>query len=255
VTGYARDSCWLVGISVLSLKGDSLVFASNDSCPLTPASNLKLLTTACALGRWSPELESDVEKRLSKSKLRNHRFLLDTLRTDSLGLELPTGDDRLRYLAWTNHVSDNRLAQWLFEEVGGTRTVLGCLEEWSIPTPGISIRDGSGRSPLSRVAPVTLVMLLRQVHRSELREAFSSTLPNPGSVGSLRRRGLSVGHRVRAKTGYIRATFALSGLLDVRSDTLAFSFIANNCPHGRSAYRLFTSLLLALDLSYRQATN
>ena len=130
------------------------------------------------------------------------------------------------------------------------------LAEREIPAPGILVSDGSGRSPLNRLAPVTLVMLLRHFWNSdpELRDRFAQTLPVPGTNSTLARRGLGVGTRLRAKTGYIKSCFSLSGYLSVPTDTLAFSFIVNNCPSGRSAYRLFTRLLLTLLHSPGAAT-
>jgi D-alanyl-D-alanine carboxypeptidase len=223
-----------------------------ETVPMVPASNVKLLTTASAIEYWSDSLVDSIEKRLSRSRQKEHRLLLDTARLDTLGIEFPDSPRGARYLVWTNHVSDNRLANWLMTELCSTQESLPdefvhrYLEERGIPVPGLNIVDGSGRSPLNRMAVVTIIGLLRHMYRSEHRDLFLSTLPRPGAVGSLRRRGLGLGHRVRAKTGFIRASFALSGYMSAETDTLAFSFIANNCTSGRSAYRLFTRLLLCL---------
>jgi D-alanyl-D-alanine carboxypeptidase len=223
-----------------------------ETVPLVPASNVKLLTTAAAIENWSDSLVKSIEKRLARSRRKEHRFLLDTAMLDTLGIEFPEAPRGARYLVWTSRVSDNRLADWLMTELCRSESLLPdefahrYLEQRGIPVPGLNITDGSGRSPLNRMAVVTITTLLCHMYCSEHRDLFLSSLPGPGSVGSLRRRGLGLGHRVRAKTGFIKASFALSGYLSAQTDTFAFSFMVNNCTSGRSAYRLFTRLLLCL---------
>ncbi len=252
VRDYTLDSCWQVGVAVVSLGDDSLLFGAAESVPMVPASNVKLLTVACALEYWDDSLVAAVERRLARSRLKNHARLLDPARAESLKLDFPAGPAGYRYLVWTNHVSDNRLAEWLLAAAAARaglptgRLFTRYLADRDIPAPGFDVRDGSGRSPLNRVAAVTLARLLSHLSRSEHGPLFVGTLPAPGTNSTLRGRGLGVGHRVRAKTGYIRASFALAGCLDTGPDTVAFSLIANNCPHGRSAYRFFTRMLLAL---------
>jgi D-alanyl-D-alanine carboxypeptidase len=230
---------------VFSLRLDSLVFASNESCALVPASNIKLLTAARALEGWDSVLVRALEQRLARSRDRAHRLLLDSLLLDSLGIEHPPAPAGWRYLAWMNHRSDNRIADWLFALLPGSSASF--LEERGIPAPGLKVADGSGLSADNRVAPITLARLLAHEARGPQAPFFIATLSRPGIPGTLARRGLGVGSRLRGKTGYIRASFSLSGFLDTGSDTLAFAFIANNCPHGRSAYALFTRLLRSLD--------
>ncbi len=249
---YAADSCWLVGVAVHSLTQDSLLFASMETVPLVPASNVKLLTTASAIENWSDSLVKSIENRLSRSRRKEHRFLLDTAKLDTLGIEFPESPRGARYVVWTSHVSDNRLANWLMTELCRSESLLPdefahrYLEQHGIPVPGLNIIDGSGRSPLNRMAVVTIIGLLRHMYGSRHRDLFLSTLPSPGATGSLKERGLGLGHRVRAKTGFIKGSFALSGYMAAQTDTFAFSFLVNNCISGRSAYRLFTRLLLAL---------
>ncbi len=245
-----ESSC--VALAIYSLRGDSVVFGSNEYCALKPASDLKLLTTACALENWDEFMVSEIEKRLHKSRLKIHRLLLDSSRAESLGIGSQAGPPGYRYLVWTNYQSDNRLANWLLQIMGKTKhketqkLIAGYLETNQIPQPGLKVIDGSGRSTENRLAPITLVMLLRHMYRSGFWNPFMNTLPQPGSNSTLRSRGLGLGSRIRAKTGYIKGTFALSGYLFAENDTFAFSFIVNNCQSGRIAYRLFTKLLLTI---------
>lgn len=236
---------------MVSLRGDSLVFASNESCALVPASNVKLLAAARALDTWDSSLVRTLETRLARSPERAHRRLLDPLLLDSLGIEHPAGvPPGWRYLAWMNHRSDNRIADWLHAELrarAAVPTPRRFLEARAVPAPGLIVEDGSGLSRRNRVAAITLARLLTEEARGPNAAAFIATLPRPGEPGTLARRGLGVGSRLRGKTGYLRASFALAGYLDTGEDTLAFAFLANNCPSGRSAYRLFTRLLRALD--------
>ncbi|MBN2537644.1 D-alanyl-D-alanine carboxypeptidase [candidate division WOR-3 bacterium] len=231
---------------MVSLRGDSLVFASNESCALVPASTAKLLTAARALEAWDDSLARALEARLARSRERAHRRLLDSLLLDSLGIEHPAGvPPGWRYLAWMNRRSDNRIADWLYSLMPGSTAAF--LEARGIPAPGLVVEDGSGLSRRNRAAAITLARLLAEEARGPDAEAYVATLPRPGEPGTLARRGLGVGSRLRGKTGYLRASFALAGLLDTGEDTLAFAFLANNCPSGRSAYRLFTRLLRSLD--------
>ena len=255
---YGLDSCWRVGAAIVSLSRDSLLYGAGESVALAPASTIKLVTVACALESWDDSLVARVERRLSRSRDPDHARLLDSARVDSPDVAFPDGPPGYRYLVWTNHMSDNRLAEWLAEETARpartepSRMLEGYLRDRGIPCPGLVIRDGSGRSPLNRVAPVTLARLLSRMHASSYAGLYRRTLPCPGSNGTLRRRGLGLGSRVRAKTGYLRSTFALAGYLAAERDDYAFCLIVNDCPDARSGYRLFTRILL--DLFHWDAT-
>ena len=94
------------------------------------------------------------------------------------------------------------------------------------------LADGSGLSRLNLVKPRQLVALLAGMHASEHREDYVASLPVAGVDGTLRRRfgGENPARgRVRAKTGYVSRTVALSGYVPRRGKApLAFSILVND---------------------------
>lgn len=103
------------------------------------------------------------------------------------------------------------------------------LERLGVDTKGMVLADGSGLSRLNLVKPRQLVALLKGMQDSPV---FCDSLPVAGVDGTLRRRfpeGNPARARVRAKTGYVSRTVALSGYVP-RQDRapLAFSILVND---------------------------
>lgn len=151
--------------------------------------------------------------------------------------------DRAVFLA--NKESDNSAAEHLFKAVGalaggqgsfesGARGVAAYLaSEVGPEPPGQVLRDGSGLSRGNRVAPRRIAGTLAAMHRAGGASAdlFLRSLPVSGWDGTLDQRLGEPAYRgaVRAKTGYIRAVSALSGLAFTRSGrALAFSVMIND---------------------------
>lgn len=243
-----------VGIAVFEAGCDRLLFGWNETTAMVPASNLKLFTTACALENWTDSLADELEALLGRSKMKAHRLLSDPVRAESLGRDYRHDPERRFLLVWTNQESDNALADLMLARLSRGSTGQAAIERWldrhAIAHPGLCVIDGSGRSVENRACALTLASALRAMLSSDHAETFRRSLPGPGS-GTLVHRGLGLGSRVRAKTGYIRNAFSLCGYLDAGADTFCFAFIANDCPKARPAYRLFVRLLLDL---YRWST-
>lgn len=118
--------------------------------------------------------------------------------------------------------SNNQIAEALLKHLGrgegpgtteaGLRVLRELLPGIGVPLKGAVLADGSGLSRRNRVSPRTLVSALRVARESfafgpELRAA----LPIGGTDGTLERRALRAGPRLRAKTGLLDGVTALAG--------------------------------------------
>ncbi|MFO7676283.1 MAG: D-alanyl-D-alanine carboxypeptidase [bacterium] len=183
------------------------------------------------------------------------RFLRDPAKRESLAVLLEAPDLsawtlRRRVLTWTNRHSSNRLANILLAKARADRPKVNpealygdWLDSLGVSSQGLVVVDGCGLSRRNRLTARTLTGLLVATRDARERE-LARSLAVPGRCGTLARRGLGLGHRVQAKTGYVGGVFTLAGYLAAESDTFAFAFLANDCPDPRAAYRLFTGLLL-----------
>jgi D-alanyl-D-alanine carboxypeptidase/D-alanyl-D-alanine-endopeptidase (penicillin-binding protein 4) len=123
--------------------------------------------------------------------------------------------------------SDNFLAEMLTKAVGaygrsdgstagGTAHAVTVLSGLGLLGPSDRLVDGSGLAVENRLTARSLVRVLSAADNDPTwGEALISSLAK-GGEGTLKRRlrGPQVGDRVRAKTGYIRNTSTLAGLVD-----------------------------------------
>lgn len=82
--------------------------------------------------------------------------------------------------------------------------------------------DGSGLAPDDLLTARTTVRLLRWMNDPARRAFWWATLAQPANEGTLRRRVVTLEHRLRGKTGTINGVNALSGIIEM--------------PHGRHRY-------------------
>lgn len=116
-------------------------------------------------------------------------------------------------------------------EAAGIRAMRRFLEEAGIPDGQVRLEEGSGLSRRHLISPAATTRLLAFMDRHPQGEVYREALPEPGGPGTLRTRlaGLSDEHQVRAKTGYLRYSYALSGYLRTAAgERLAFSILLNN---------------------------
>jgi D-alanyl-D-alanine carboxypeptidase/D-alanyl-D-alanine-endopeptidase (penicillin-binding protein 4) len=94
-----------------------------------------------------------------------------------------------------------------------------------------ALEEGSGLSRKNLIKPEGIVRLLLHMDRQPEAAAFRSLLPVAGVDGTLRRRmeeGPAKGN-LRAKTGTLRNTHALSGYVtSAGGERLAFAIMLNN---------------------------
>jgi serine-type D-Ala-D-Ala carboxypeptidase/endopeptidase (penicillin-binding protein 4) len=116
---------------------------------------------------------------------------------------------------------------------GGARALTAYLvDEVGIREDHLHIEDGSGLSRLNRSSPAALVRLLEHMDRRPVAEAFWTSLPEAGNRRELRRMDRTLAaQNLRAKTGTIHRTSALSGIVrTVDGEAILFSVMANNVP-------------------------
>jgi D-alanyl-D-alanine carboxypeptidase/D-alanyl-D-alanine-endopeptidase (penicillin-binding protein 4) len=73
--------------------------------------------------------------------------------------------------------------------------------------------DGSGLAPDNLVTPRAMIRMLRWMNHPSRRGFWWSVLAQPANEGTLRRRLVSLEHRLRGKTGTVFGVIALSGIL------------------------------------------
>jgi D-alanyl-D-alanine carboxypeptidase/D-alanyl-D-alanine-endopeptidase (penicillin-binding protein 4) len=102
--------------------------------------------------------------------------------------------------------------------------------------------DGSGLAPDDLATPAAVVRILRWMNVKERRSIWWWTvLAQPGGEGTLRRRLMSLGERVRAKTGTVAGVNSIAGIVSGRSGGFRYFSISWNHHIGTSSTA--TSLL------------
>ena len=159
-------------------------------------------------------------------------------------------------LLLVNKESQNLHAELLLRRIGlvrgtgsiedGVAAIEAMLAQAGAPRTGWDLFDGSGMSTYNRLAPRTVIALLRWAAAQPWGEAWRRTLPVAGVDGTLDDRfgGTALERRLFAKTGSLNATNALSGYMIARSGrTLLFSFFVNDVPGGGSATEMIDAVL------------
>jgi D-alanyl-D-alanine carboxypeptidase/D-alanyl-D-alanine-endopeptidase (penicillin-binding protein 4) len=164
----------------------------------------------------------------------------------------PLAEDIVRI----NKASQNVHAELLLRRIGlaggsgsiagGVAAVEAMLARAGVPRTGWDMSDGSGMSTYNRLAPRSVVTLLRWAAAQPWGLQWRNTLPVAGVDGTLsaRFRAGPLERRLFAKTGSLNATSALSGYMTARSGrTLVFSFFINDLPQGGSGTRTIDKVL------------
>jgi len=92
--------------------------------------------------------------------------------------------------------------------------------------------DGSGLSPDDLVTPRAVIDVLRWMNHPSRRGIWWSLLAQPANEGTLRKRLLTLEHRLRGKTGTINGVAALSGIIAMPDGGYRYFSIAVNHDSG-----------------------
>lgn len=149
----------------------------------------------------------------------------------------------------TNHASNNLYAETLFRTLGKSMTQSACYDssyfalDQIIRSLGVStargagIADGSGLSRQNYMSSDFFCRFLSGMMSSPSYEDFLSSLPSPGSKGTLeynmKSSPASVKSRIKAKSGSMNGVRCYSGYIlpssGIKEDTIIFSIMVNNC--------------------------
>ena len=113
----------------------------------------------------------------------------------------------------------------------GRPAMAGWLERAGFPPGSALLEEGAGLSRRNLLTPDAIIRLLAFMDRRPEGAAFRSLLPIAGVDGTLRRRmeGTAAQGNLRAKTGTLRYTHALSGYVTgAGGERLAFAILRNN---------------------------
>lgn len=187
------------GVVVQSLANGKTLYSHNPNSYLIPASNVKILTTAAALYKLSPNT---------------------SIRSKSLQ----------QWIQETNQRSNNRYADTLFRYLGGSQAIRRTLTQLGVNANGYRQYDGSGLSRRNLATPTAMVETLKAIYMADGTGVFYKSLPVAGVSGTLRNRlrsGTTQG-KIHAKTGTLRGVRALSGYLEhPEYGTIVFSIMVN----------------------------
>jgi len=135
--------------------------------------------------------------------------------------------------------SHNLYAEMLFKRSSdGTYDASFALErafatrEAGVAANDFRFRDGSGLSPDNLVTPRAVIDLLRWMNDPSRRGIWWPLLAQPANEGTLRRRLVTLEHRLRGKTGTINGVAALSGIIAMPDGHYRYFSIAVNHDAG-----------------------
>lgn len=153
-----------------------------------------------------------------------------------------------RIIYETNHASNNLYAETLLRHLGRSFNSSACydscyvalrnvLSDLNVDAKGIDIADGSGLSRRNLVSADFLCRFLEAMMSSECFETYVSTLPSPGSHGTLAGNmsgsPAEVKARIKVKSGSMSGVRCYSGYVipteGCKDDTIIFSLMVNNC--------------------------
>jgi D-alanyl-D-alanine carboxypeptidase/D-alanyl-D-alanine-endopeptidase (penicillin-binding protein 4) len=144
-------------------------------------------------------------------------------------------------LSDTNKYSSNYMAEMVLRTLGaekggkgtteeGVRVVGAYLDRIGVPRSDWTIRNGSGLSRETRIAPSVLTaVLLDMAHNRRVGPEFASSLSIAGKDGTLTSRMEDIAGRVRGKTGTLGGVHCLAGFAEGPAEGMyAFAFFVND---------------------------
>jgi D-alanyl-D-alanine carboxypeptidase/D-alanyl-D-alanine-endopeptidase (penicillin-binding protein 4) len=155
----------------------------------------------------------------------------------------------------TNHASNNLFAETLLRTLGKELRQSACydssyvaldavLKELSVDiSRGVKVQDGSGLSRQNYVSADFFCRFLDAMMDSPSYDSFLASLPSPGGNGTLqynmKGQPLALRERIKVKSGSMNGVRCYTGYIlpsadgslpeEIRSKTIVFSILTNNC--------------------------
>jgi D-alanyl-D-alanine carboxypeptidase len=142
-------------------------------------------------------------------------------------------------LLWSDNVLADRLARTAANQLGFGTSNTGIqsafaktLDDYSIPSAGLVIKDGNGLSHDTRVTVRQIAELLLVIHQSPKFQVIYKGLPTSGETGTLKNRFTTDAPNavglVKAKTGTLSTTISLAGYVTVGPKQYVFAVVADH---------------------------
>ncbi len=188
---------------------------------------------AASFKRSFEQLGGKIEGQIRDGKTAARSKLFGSIESDAL----------IDIVRETNKVSNNLMAHQIFLTIGSELTgeppsparAAIAVRKWIVDrvpdTAPFVLETGSGLSHNERVTAKGMVSLLDYIRKSQHAAAFLETMPAVGEDGTMRNRlkGDAVAGKSVAKTGTLRDTAAIAGLVLTKSGrTFIFCMIVNS---------------------------
>ena len=177
------------------------------------------------------------------------RLCTGTEPADSLTILGSVKSPALRRIIFeTNHASNNLYAETLLRHLGRSKTGSACYDSsyvalndiltgMKMDMKGAEIADGSGLSRKNLISAEFMCRFLETMMHSPCFEDYVSTLPSPGSHGTLSgnmsKSPAEVKERIKVKSGSMSGVRCYSGYVipteGSKDETIIFSIMVNNC--------------------------
>lgn len=203
-----------------------MLFESNSTRGMIPASTQKILTTAAALEIFgSPVYHEVTITNLNSINWRANRMLL-------------------------------KIGEYKYKKrdfLYGSRAVMEFWQGKGVDMKGLYICDGSGRSRNNIISPKQLTDILFKITSSPIFPIFYNSLPLAGISGTMHKwlKGTAGQGRLRAKTGSLNGVRSYTGYVQtIHGKNLIFAIIVNNytCPTKKLKQRLERTMLKMVEL-------
>lgn len=177
------------------------------------------------------------------------RLCTGTEPADSLTILGSVKSPALRRIIFeTNHASNNLYAETLLRHLGRSKTGSACYDSsyvalndiltgMKMDMKGAETADGSGLSRKNLISAEFMCRFLETMMHSPCFEDYVSTLPSPGShgtlAGNMSKSPAEVKERIKVKSGSMSGVRCYSGYVipteGSKDDTIIFSIMVNNC--------------------------
>lgn len=143
------------------------------------------------------------------------------------------------YLGQMLKESVNAMADSTLKSMGGTKALKAfyASEGLSLNTTNFIQADGSGLSYTNKTNCSSQIELLKLMYRDPSYEVYKNLMAQPGEEGTLKDRLSDLQGKLFAKTGTLKRTASLSGIVETNAGTVLFCVLTDYLPAPSRNYR------------------